>query len=61
MLEVKAILHEMLRNYQWSVPPDYEVRWDNTALPVSVDGLPIRFQELRQPVGGAPTGRGWQS
>lgn len=42
-LEVKAILHEMLRTYSWSVPENYEVRWDNTSLPVPVDGLPIQF------------------
>ena len=46
VLEVKAILHELLRNYRWSVPTGYEVRWDNTSLPVPVDGLPIRFQKL---------------
>ncbi|MDV7246595.1 MULTISPECIES: cytochrome P450 [Rhodococcus] len=42
-LEVKAILHEMLRVYTWTVPDDYTVRWDNTSLPVPVDGLPIRL------------------
>ncbi|TCP53652.1 cytochrome P450 [Tamaricihabitans halophyticus] len=40
-LEVKTLLHEMLRNYDWSVPADYEVRWDFTSLPIPVDGLPI--------------------
>lgn len=40
-LEVKAILHEMLRTHTWTVTDDYEVRWDNTSLPVPVDGLPI--------------------
>jgi cytochrome P450 len=40
-LEVKAILHQMLRTYTWSVPRGYEVRWDNTSLPIPVDGLPI--------------------
>jgi cytochrome P450 len=41
MLEVKAILHQMLRTYTWSVRPDYTVRWDNTSLPIPVDGLPV--------------------
>ncbi|OBF88063.1 cytochrome P450 [Mycobacterium sp. 852002-51163_SCH5372311] len=40
-LEVKAILHQMLRTYTWSVGPEYTVRWDNTSLPIPVDGLPI--------------------
>lgn len=42
-LEVKAILHELLLRYEWSVPSDYEVRWDGTSLPIPVDGLPITF------------------
>jgi len=45
-LEVKAILHEALRNFRWSVPCGYEARWDNTSLPVPVDGLPICFESL---------------
>ncbi len=40
-LEVKAILHQMLRSFSWSVAADYTVRWDNTSLPIPVDGLPI--------------------
>ncbi|HET7735363.1 MAG TPA: cytochrome P450 [Nocardioidaceae bacterium] len=43
-LEVKAILHQMLRNYTWTVPDRYEARWDNTSLPIPVDGLPITLE-----------------
>lgn len=43
-LEVKAILHQMLRTYSWTVPDGYEVRWDNTSLPIPVDGLPITLE-----------------
>ncbi|GDY28545.1 cytochrome P450 [Gandjariella thermophila] len=43
VLEVKAILHEMLRCYRWSVAERYRVRWDHTSLPVPVDGLPVRL------------------
>ncbi|MPY85761.1 MAG: cytochrome P450 [Actinophytocola sp.] len=42
-LEVKAILHEMLRTHHWSVPPGYHARWDNTSLPVPADGLPVHL------------------
>ncbi|MFE6616500.1 cytochrome P450 [Amycolatopsis sp. NPDC057786] len=42
-LEVKAILHEMLRSYRWSVPDGYRIRWDNTSLPVPADGLPVHL------------------
>ena len=41
VLEVKAILHQMLRTYTWAVPDGYTARWDNTSLPVPADGLPI--------------------
>ncbi|UGT50794.1 cytochrome P450 [Nocardia asteroides] len=43
-LEVKAILHHMLRTYTWTVPDQYEARWDNTSLPIPVDGLPIDLE-----------------
>ncbi|MDV3133408.1 cytochrome P450 [Mycobacterium sp. 29Ha] len=43
-LEVKAILHEMLRTFTWSLHPDYRVRWDNTSLPIPVDGLPVSLR-----------------
>ncbi|GAA1233498.1 cytochrome P450 [Prauserella halophila] len=42
-LEVKAILHEMLRTYTWSVPDGVHPRWDNTSLPVPADGLPMHL------------------
>jgi cytochrome P450 len=42
-LEVKALLHEMLRTYRWTVPENYEVRWDYVSLPGPVDGLPVRL------------------
>jgi cytochrome P450 len=41
VLEVKAVLHEMLRTYRWTVPDGYHTRWDYTSLPVPVDGLPL--------------------
>lgn len=41
--EVKALLHEMLLRYTWRLPVDYDLRWDHTALPVPVDGLPIHL------------------
>jgi cytochrome P450 len=43
MLEVKALLHEMLRAYRWRLPADYHARWDYVALPVPIDGLPVRL------------------
>ncbi|MDX1881109.1 cytochrome P450 [Mycobacterium sp. SMC-18] len=43
-LEVKAILHRMLRSFIWTVPENYQIRWDNTSLPVPVDGLPLEMR-----------------
>jgi cytochrome P450 len=43
MLEVKLLLHEMLRRFRWSVPSDYKARWDYVSLPVPTDGLPIQL------------------
>jgi cytochrome P450 len=42
--EVKTIMHELLRRYEWTVPQDYDVRWDPTALPMPKDGLPIALR-----------------
>jgi cytochrome P450 len=42
--EVKTLVHELVRRFEWSVPADYEVRWDPTALPVPRDGLPVSLR-----------------
>lgn len=39
--EVKTLAHELVRRFEWSLPADYEVRWDPTALPLPKDGLPV--------------------
>jgi hypothetical protein len=36
----------MLLTHSWTVRHDYEVRWDNTSLPIPVDGLPVRFMRV---------------
>ena len=40
-MEVKAILHRLLRNYRWSVDPGYVAPYDNHSLPFPKDGQPI--------------------
>ena len=42
--EVKTIAHELVRNFEWTIPQDYNVQWDPTALPVPKDGLPISIK-----------------
>ncbi|MGQ0837824.1 cytochrome P450 [Actinokineospora sp.] len=46
MYEVKTLLHELLRTYRWSHPEGYAARWDQTALPVPKDNLPVRLERL---------------
>ena len=45
-MQVKAILHQVLLNYRWSVPQDYEMPVDTTSLPVPGDGLPVKLERL---------------
>ena len=45
-MQVRAIFHELLRSYQWSVPAGYEMPLDMVALPVPRDGLPVTLERL---------------
>ncbi len=45
-MQVRAIFHELLREYRWSVPDGYEMPVDMVALPVPRDGLPVRLEKL---------------
>lgn len=45
-LQVKAVLHQVLLRYQWSVPADYEMPVDTSSLPVPKDGLPVTVERL---------------
>jgi cytochrome P450 len=40
-MEIKTILHHLLRNYEWSVPEGYQIPMDYSALPVPKDKLPV--------------------
>jgi cytochrome P450 len=44
MYEVKSLVHELVRRFEWSVPAGYSVRWDPTALPIPTDGLPVTLR-----------------
>ncbi|WP_460850477.1 cytochrome P450 [Nocardioides montaniterrae] len=43
-LEVKSILHRLLRGYEWSVDPAYVAPLDNHSLPFPKDGGPISLR-----------------
>jgi cytochrome P450 len=45
-MQVKAILHQVLQRFEWKVPAAYEMRLDNTALPVPADKLPVALSLL---------------
>lgn len=43
-VQVRAIFHELLRTYSWSVPPGYTWPLDLVALPFPRDRLPVRLE-----------------
>jgi cytochrome P450 len=45
-IQVRAIFHELLRNYRWSVPDGYAWPLDLVALPFPRDRLPVRLERL---------------
>ena len=45
-LQIKAILHQVVQNYRWSVAADYEMPVDTSSLPVPADGLPVKLERL---------------
>jgi len=45
-LEVKSILHRLLRDYRWSVSPGYRAPLDNSSLPFPKDGNPIHLTRI---------------
>jgi cytochrome P450 len=46
-MEIKAILHQMLLRYDWTVPGDYEPPIGLGTGPMPADGLPIRLRRRR--------------
>jgi cytochrome P450 len=45
-MEVKAVLHQMLLRFRWSVPEGYVMKQDFKSLPIPKDRLPVRLQNL---------------
>ncbi len=45
-MEVKAILHQLLLRFKWSVPADYVMQQDFTSLPIPKDRLPVMLERL---------------
>jgi cytochrome P450 len=46
-LEIKTIMHRLLRKYQFELPrPGYEAKWDYQSIPAPKDGMPIVLRPL---------------
>ncbi|AXQ30645.1 cytochrome P450 [Solimonas sp. K1W22B-7] len=45
-MEVKAILHQMLLRFRWSVPEGYVMKQDFTSLPIPKDRLPVTLERI---------------
>ena len=45
-MEVKAVMHQVLRRYRWSVDPAYRMPLDWRALPIPRDRLPVRLERI---------------
>lgn len=45
-MQVKAILHQVLQQYQWSVPENYTMPINFTTLPIPKDGLPVDLKRV---------------
>jgi cytochrome P450 len=48
-MEIKTILHHLLRNFEWSLPEDYRWRLEPRSLGDPVDGLPAQLRRLPAP------------
>jgi hypothetical protein len=48
-LEVKTIMHRILRDYRIElVDPHYQPKWDHAGMPLPVDGMPLILRPLRR-------------
>lgn len=45
-LEVKAVMHRLLRRYRWSVPDGYRMPYQHMPIAKPRDGLPLRLDRL---------------
>ena len=43
-MEIKTIMHQLVRNFEWSVPADYEMPMDYSSLPIPKDRLPVTLR-----------------
>lgn len=47
-LEIKSVMHRVLRNYRLELPhPNYTPRYDFAGMPIPIDGMPIVLKPIR--------------
>ena len=46
-LEIKSIMHQLVRSFSWSLPVDYEIRNQMVPIIKPKDGLPLQWTRLR--------------
>ena len=44
--QVKAIMHQLVRRYRWSVPAGYRMPVQQAPISKPRDGLPVRFERI---------------
>jgi len=47
-MQLKAVLFQLILNYQWSLPPNYQVDFKMTPIPIPRDGLPVFMKPVNK-------------
>jgi cytochrome P450 len=45
-MQIKAIMHQLVQRYRWSVPEGYSMPVQQAPISKPLDGLPIKFEAL---------------
>ena len=45
-MQLKAVLYQLILNYQWSLPPNYKVDFKMMPIPIPRDGLPVFMKRV---------------
>ncbi|MDP2227460.1 MAG: cytochrome P450 [Moraxellaceae bacterium] len=45
-LQVKAVMHQILQHYRWSIPEGYEMPYQHVPIAKPKDGLPVRLERI---------------
>ncbi|MCU0443552.1 MAG: cytochrome P450 [Microscillaceae bacterium] len=49
-MQIKVVMHYVLLNYRWSVPPGYQAEYQAIPLQEPKDGLPVKLEKITQTV-----------